>query len=482
MAKQDFYAQYLPQAQRAAAELNVPAEAILNQWGLETGWGKSIIPGTNNLGNIKSFSGKGVMATDNMTGSRDAYRQYASADDFTNDYVDLIKRRYPKAMGSQDALAFGTALKAGGYAEDPNYARKVAGMPVNSALPSARAAYDREDPASIYQFMMQNGQDIPIQQLSPQQREMMLQDRQQRAAMLPMAIGAALSGDKRLSALGAQMYKDASSQRGPMEVDGGYMLPDGSFIENPINATNREEKRQDRALSLAVSSAQNAMNKRLGNEMTFQQTGYTPDGQQIVTNRTGMNYTLSQGPDGQPIYKPYSGASVPKTTWDKNVQAVQEAVASADRSDKILKQVESNPDAFSMTAAGVSMLPQFAQGRAADLLLDKNALETRTNVLRQAAQEISALYGAALSMGEQARANTFIPNEKDPPAIVIEKLKAARDWAKTTADQYGAGVKKAAGDRTGAPAPSAGALSADEEKELADLRQRFKGSPQVGGQ
>lgn len=475
MAKQDFYAMYMPQAQAAAAQLNVPAEAILNQWGLETGWGKSVIPGTNNLGNIKSTNGKGVVATDNMTGSRDPYRQYATPDDFVNDYTRLIKSRYPQAVGAKDALAFGTALKAGGYAEDPNYAQKVAGM-ANTALPNARAAaYDREDPASIYQFMMQNSQDIPVQQLTPEQQRMMLETRQQRASMLPLSIGAALSGDKRLNAVGAALMKDANAARGPMEVDGGYMLENGQFIENPIAATNREEGRQNRALSLAVSSAQNAMNKRLQNEATFQQTGYTPDGKQIVTNRTGMNYTLSQGPDGQPIYTPYAGAAVPKTTWDKNVQSVQEANASADRSDAILKQVEQNPDAFSITAAGVSMLPQFAQGRAAKYLLDDKALETRTGVLRQAAQEISSLYGAALSLGEQQRANTFIPNEKDPPEIVIEKLKAARDWARTTAKQYGAGVGNAAAARTGggAPAGGGGSLSKDEEAELNQLRQRF---------
>lgn len=367
--------------------------------------------------------------------------------------------------------------------ETQQYVSKVTGM-ANTALPSARAAYDREDPASVYQFMMANSRDIPIQQLTPEQQQMMLETRQQRASMLPLSIGAAISGDKRLNAVGAALMKDANSARGPMEVDGGYMLENGQFIENPIAATNREEKRQDRALTLAVTSAQNALNKRLQNEATFQQTGYTPQGQQIVTNRTGMNYLLTQGPNGEPVYTPYSGASVPKATWDKNVQTAQEASASADRSDKIIKQVEENPDAFSMTAGAISYLPQFAQGRAAKLMLDKNALETRTNVLRQAAQEISSLYGAALSLGEQQRANTFIPNEKDPPEVVIQKLKAARDWAKTTSKQFGSGVESAAGARAGGGAPTqgAGALSADEEKELSALRQRFSNSPQVGGQ
>ena len=97
-----FREQYGPAAERAARELGVSPSAILGQWGLETGWGKSIIPGTNNLGNIKDVSGKGVRARDNMTGSNDAYRAYESPDAFVADYVSLIKRKYPGAVGAGD--------------------------------------------------------------------------------------------------------------------------------------------------------------------------------------------------------------------------------------------------------------------------------------------------------------------------------------------------------------------------------------------
>lgn len=148
---------YGPAAERAAKALGVPASAILGQWGVETGWGKSIIPGTNNLGNIKDFSGGGTPAIDNMTGSRDNYRTYASPDAFVDDYVSLVQRRFPKALGAKNASAFAAALKEGGYAEDPRYTDKVIraanmvdrqpgpvmaalGKAVGALLPSAQAA------------------------------------------------------------------------------------------------------------------------------------------------------------------------------------------------------------------------------------------------------------------------------------------------------------------------------------------------------
>jgi len=142
-----FVAQYRPLAERVAKQAGVAPEAILGQWGLETGWGKSVIPGTNNLGNIKDFSGGGVLATDNMTGSRDAYRKYGSAEDFGDDFAGLLARRYKSAIGSgQNAERYFTALKTSGYAEDPDYVKKgvaatqMAARAMGSAAPASLQA------------------------------------------------------------------------------------------------------------------------------------------------------------------------------------------------------------------------------------------------------------------------------------------------------------------------------------------------------
>ena len=129
-----FKQEYLPAAQKAGKELGVDPDILLGQWGNETGWGKSIIPGTNNLGNIKGKDG--VEATDNVTKSKDKYRKYKSTDEFADDYVKLIKTNFPGAVGAgKDPQKFTSGLK--GYAEDKAYPAKVkAASDVASKVPT----------------------------------------------------------------------------------------------------------------------------------------------------------------------------------------------------------------------------------------------------------------------------------------------------------------------------------------------------------
>jgi hypothetical protein len=136
-------------AEKVADELGTTPEVLLAQWGLETAWGKSVVPGTNNLGNIKDFSGKGVTAVDNATKSTDKYRAYASVEEFGNDFVSLVKRRYPQAVGKKSAVEFASALKAGGYAEDKDYVAKIAQL-AGQPVPKIAAAYDAAIDKSRY--------------------------------------------------------------------------------------------------------------------------------------------------------------------------------------------------------------------------------------------------------------------------------------------------------------------------------------------
>ncbi|OZI20497.1 hypothetical protein CAL26_23675 [Bordetella genomosp. 9] len=120
---QQFVQQYGGLADTIGGQLGVDPSILLGQWGLETGWGKSVIPGTNNLGNIK---GAGVAAVDNQTGSNDQYRAYGSPDEFGQDFAGLIGRRYQGVMNvGEDAQKYARALASGGYAEDPQYADKL---------------------------------------------------------------------------------------------------------------------------------------------------------------------------------------------------------------------------------------------------------------------------------------------------------------------------------------------------------------------
>lgn len=121
-----FVEQYAPIAERVAEKTGNDPSLYLAQWGLETGWGKSVIPGTNNLGNIKDFSGRGITAKDNHTGSVDKYRQYDTPDAFADDFAGLLGRRYKSALNvGNDMEAFAHELKRNGYAEDPSYVAKL---------------------------------------------------------------------------------------------------------------------------------------------------------------------------------------------------------------------------------------------------------------------------------------------------------------------------------------------------------------------
>jgi hypothetical protein len=144
--KSEFVKKYLPVAQSVAKQLDVPVEALLGQWALETGWGKSITKGTGyNIGNIKagsSWKGGTVRDYDKSEKSNDLYRVYNTPEEFAKDYVALISKnkRYKGALGSDTPREFFTELKKGGYATDQNY--------VNSGIDTSNSALKEMNPIS----------------------------------------------------------------------------------------------------------------------------------------------------------------------------------------------------------------------------------------------------------------------------------------------------------------------------------------------
>jgi len=382
-----------------------------------------------------------------------------------------------------------------------------------TTLPNAIASY-RDRANQLYQ----QGSDLYNSEPDVSQLQEFARRRGEDAGRSTLNALAAQFAGEQFQPVQTHLLKKAAAAQEPMKIGGGMLTPEGQYIKDPFAAQDKKAEfllQQARMYEQMAATAQTAQERAQAeaaqrevlNEMrrqglliqqdnlnfrrqahsdraasnaagTFTQSGYTPEGKQLVTNKTGMNFVLEAGPNGQPVYTPYTGAAVPKTTWDKNVGVVQEAIGSANRADDIIRQVEANPDAFGVKAAAVSRLPGFVQGRVGSMLLNENTLKLRSDVLRQAAMEISSLYGAALSMGEQARASTFIPDAADPPDVVINKLRAARDWARSTASNYGGGVLNAATARSGGQPPAApsasGGLSADEAAELERLRQKHR--------
>ncbi|HDZ47886.1 hypothetical protein LCGC14_0150850 [marine sediment metagenome] len=128
-------------AQAASATTGVPAELILAQAALETGWGRHEIAtrsgqNSHNLFGIKAGSHWQGKTTDIVTheyinGRRtqvvDTFRVYDSFEHAFTDYAGLIGNnpRYAGVVQAATAEQAARELQRGGYATDPRYAEKL---------------------------------------------------------------------------------------------------------------------------------------------------------------------------------------------------------------------------------------------------------------------------------------------------------------------------------------------------------------------
>jgi len=140
--QQNFVQRLTPSALQASGETGVPAQLMLGQAALETGWGQREIrlpDGSNsyNLFGIKAgsnWNGKvaEVMTTEYHNGvpskQVEKFRAYGSYAEAFSDYAHLL-RDNPRYAGviqqGQGAAAAAQALQSAGYATDPNYADKL---------------------------------------------------------------------------------------------------------------------------------------------------------------------------------------------------------------------------------------------------------------------------------------------------------------------------------------------------------------------
>jgi len=140
--REQFVRDMLPLAEAASRQLGVAPRTLIAHAALETGWGRSMPRGVDgqasfNLFGVKaggSWQGPAVSSQTTeyeggVAGTRlEPFRAYASPAASVGDYVQLLKgsARYAAALGTgDDTAAFATALQKGGYATDPDYARKL---------------------------------------------------------------------------------------------------------------------------------------------------------------------------------------------------------------------------------------------------------------------------------------------------------------------------------------------------------------------
>ncbi len=139
---QEFVDTLWPVAKKVSEEMGVEPKAIMAQAALETGWGKFIIhqaDGNNshNLFGIKAdHRWDGAVARVSTLEYRNGlaqkevapFRVYDSYEHSLKDYAQFVKQseRYQNAIeNGQSVKGYSEGLQQGGYATDPNYAKKI---------------------------------------------------------------------------------------------------------------------------------------------------------------------------------------------------------------------------------------------------------------------------------------------------------------------------------------------------------------------
>lgn len=158
-----FVDQILPHAERAARALGVPAEAIVAQAALETGWGRKV---PRHADGTPSFNFFGIKADASWDGARvtksthehlggrmqavtAAFRSYGSIGEAFDDYARFLQSnpRYADALRQgADGTGFVQGLQDAGYATDPAYAAKLLKLMGGETITRAG---DRTDPETL---------------------------------------------------------------------------------------------------------------------------------------------------------------------------------------------------------------------------------------------------------------------------------------------------------------------------------------------
>jgi flagellar protein FlgJ len=140
---QTFVEKVRPHAEAVAKAMGVPAEYLIAQAGLETGWGRSLPKSANgtssyNLFGIKAgASWNGAVAQAQTTEYTNGqavqasgrFRSYGSFGEAFQDFARLLRTspRYSGVLAhANDPKAYAASLQRAGYATDPQYGAKLA--------------------------------------------------------------------------------------------------------------------------------------------------------------------------------------------------------------------------------------------------------------------------------------------------------------------------------------------------------------------
>ncbi len=144
----------LPHAEAAAKKLGIPAQVLVAQSALETGWGKHLPTNAQGGANYNFFgikadsSWQGAKQTVNtlefeggaMVQRKAAFRAYDSVGASFNDFVQFLHNnpRYSQVLAAKgNPENFARELQKAGYATDPQYADKLIAIMRSGRIPES---------------------------------------------------------------------------------------------------------------------------------------------------------------------------------------------------------------------------------------------------------------------------------------------------------------------------------------------------------
>lgn len=215
-------------------------------WGVDPQFANSIIRTESNY-NPNAVSPTGARGLGQLTGP--IIRAYGVTNPFDPDQsinasMRLLSENLQRRNGNQMAAAAdynggirqGDLVMAGRRPDKPetdNYLNKVSGQTRGENM----GEQNRGD------YIYSPGE-TQISMLPEAIKKQYVERQQSRAANLPLALGAMLSGDKGISSVGGALYEDAQAGMNPNKLN-GYMtlMPDGTMIStvDPLVAAQRAE-------------------------------------------------------------------------------------------------------------------------------------------------------------------------------------------------------------------------------------------------
>ena len=294
----DFIEKTKPSAERAATKINkdtgssISASDIQAQWGLETGWGKKVLPGTNNLGNIKAgkdYKGRQKIFNVNEVDkdgkayqADQSFRAYDSLDDSADDYADLISRKYLNGKPAANGAEFAKRLKQGGYATDPDYESKLRSAANKIARNDNEAVAKPEAKEAIVKEVVKPNLIAEEKAAKPNKgAEITRSKNTDPEAIVKEVVKPNLIAEEKAASNTDDMSSGSDNQNVKEftqgEADGGRSI--SNYSDNPnVNAFTQEEANN----KVPRGASMNAQNQTITHKVEGKVTLYDPSGKQIA--------------------------------------------------------------------------------------------------------------------------------------------------------------------------------------------------------